>query len=446
MAYSSWNQRFAWKIAERRSDSPAMALRLRRSGSHARFPTGFSREARLVFFCYPFLLRLVSFALLGSIGWGDEPSRHQEFQVQASSPYQLAEALEERNRVPEGAVTLHARQIANLASWNCGPANLIAKDQQYRSDPKHHRNEQYEKAVGEVRSATAHRLRETTVSVALKLHFGIAACVQANRLLQRTGVELDRQLLARSKLEGEGVPIEDPFLLERLRNNWRDQILENESKERVLRIQLSELIGPCACHYSPMFSEELLASDIDVCEYLEIAARCRQEIGLLQRLRTTIDESSIETWNDLAAFLTSTPIVKPSSLGWLRRLRKRFLRAEIDQAVQNRKEWLDALMEERVAHIQKEIEVAYEQKKTAAYRWSVANEQLGIWEDRLAQLARVGEEIKGNLAEQSETRLLRLQSESSRIQRWLEWYQSSIELLLASGQLLQPSGLEGLSR
>jgi len=230
MAYSSWNQRFAWKIAERRSDSPAIDLRLRRSGVHDHLSPKSFRELRFVRSCFLSLFRLGSFAILCSNAWGDESSRPQEFQVQASSPYQLAEALEDKNRSSEGAGTFHARQIANLASWNCGPANLIAKDQQYTSEPKHHRNEQYEKAVTEVRSATAHRLRETTVSVALKLHFGIAACVQANYLLQRTGAELDRQTLARSKLEDEGIPVEDPFLLDRLRNNWRDQVVENESK------------------------------------------------------------------------------------------------------------------------------------------------------------------------------------------------------------------------
>jgi hypothetical protein len=446
MEYFSSNQRFAWKIAQRRFDGPAIDLRLRWSHGRGRFSLKSSRKARIWLFCFAFLMCFVWFAILSSIGLGEESSRQQEFQVQASRPYQLVDALEDPNSVPEGAVTLDARQIANLASWNSGPANLIAKDQPYRSDPKHRRNEQYEKAVCEVRSATAHRLRETSASVALKLHFGIAACVQANHLLQRTGVELDRQILARSKLEDEGIAVEDPFLLERLRNNWRDQVLENESKERVLRIQLSELIGPCACRYSPTFSAHLLASDIDVCEYLEIAARCRQEIAILQRLRSTIDESSIENWNDLAAFLTNTPVVRVSSLGWLRRLRRSIFRAELEQAVHNRKEWLDSLMEERAAHIQKEIEVAYEQKKTAAYRWSVAKDQLGIWEERLAQLVRIGEEIKGNLAEQSEARLMRLQSESSLIQRWLEWHQSSVELLLASGQLLQPGGLEGLYR
>jgi hypothetical protein len=244
--------------------------------------------------------------------------------------------------------------------------------------------------------------------------------------------------MAQVKLIEEGVPIPDPLLLDRLRVDWNDQLLENESKQRTLRIQLSELVGgEVACNYEPMFERNLAPSDVDVCDYLQTAMRRRHEITLLFGLRSSINDSTIELWETLAAALSGVPALRSKPLSVAGRIKRLLLRDEIEQAVQNRKQWLETLIHERTNHIRKEVEVAYETKRIAALRWANSRDQSQIWETRIQQLEKIGEELKGNVADQSAARLQALQSEVNTIKRWLDWHLANVDLENATGTILR---------
>jgi hypothetical protein len=118
------------------------------------------------------------------------------------------------------------------------------------------------------------------------------------------------------------------------------------------------------------------------------------------------------------------------------RIKRLLLRDEIEQAVQNRKQWLETLIHERTNHIRKEVEVAYETKRIAALRWANSRDQSQIWETRIRQLEKIGEELKGNVADQSAARLQALQSEVNTIKRWLDWHLANVDLENATGTIL----------
>ena len=79
-----------------------------------------------------------------------------------------------------------------------------------------------------------------------------------------------------------------------------------------------------------------------------------------------------------------------------------------------------------------EVDIAFEKKKTAALRWVKSVEQITNWETRIAQLEQLSE-VQGNLAIQLEANLNRLQAKGQRIERWVEWQQANMDLLLAIG-------------
>ena len=352
------------------------------------------------------------------------------FAIRPSEPYFVPESISLKKAID-------ASEIAMIAARQCGPANLMIRENSISTSSRCDQDVE-QTAIRSIRQATAQRFRENAATVALKLHYGLAACKKSQDLLSRTRQELDRQSNAQSKLIQEGVPIPDPLLMDRLLVDWNDQLLENESKQRALRIQLSELVGSeIACNYDPMFEFNLNPSDIDVCDYLQTAMRCRHEIALLYGLRNSINESAIELWESIAAALSGVPALRSKPLSVAGRIKRLLLRDEIEQAIQNRKQWLETLIQERTNHIRKEVEVAYETKRIAALRWANSKEQSKIWETRVLQLERIGEELKGNMADQSAARLQALQSEVNTIKRWLDWHLANVDLENATGTILR---------
>jgi hypothetical protein len=371
-----------------------------------------------------------SFVLFGqSILYSEDHAA--PFAIRPSEPYFVPEPASSLSK------SFDASEIAQIAARQCGPANLMIRENAISTHQRCEKEVELT-AICSIRQATAHRLRENAASIALKLHYGLAACKQSQELLNRTRQELDRQSMAQVKLIEEGVPIPDPLLLDRLRVDWNDQLLENESKQRTLRIQLSELVGgEVACNYEPMFERNLAPSDVDVCDYLQTAMRRRHEITLLFGLRSSINDSTIELWETLAAALSGVPALRSKPLSVAGRIKRLLLRDEIEQAVQNRKQWLETLIHERTNHIRKEVEVAYETKRIAALRWANSRDQSQIWETRIQQLEKIGEELKGNVADQSAARLQALQSEVNTIKRWLDWHLANVDLENATGTILR---------
>lgn len=334
---------------------------------------------------------------------------------------------------------LTSEQIAVLAAENCSPAKLVLQNHLSEDTSGQCHNEATRETLWEVRCAAARRLREDAASKALKLHYALAATYRADQLLQRTSAELQIQRETQTKLIAQGISIADATQLDRLTRDWEDRWLENRSKQSQLRIQLSGLIGSAwACSYHPQLDLELSPSDIDVCEYLQLAMSCRQELALLKRLRQSVDEEHLQIWDSLAGYLLGSPMAVASSKGWLTKLRRSILRSEVEQAISNRSRWLETLIQERAKQITIEVEVAFEAKRSAALRWSNAKRLTETWDGRLKELVQLGEEYQGNLASQAEARLQRLASERGEIERWLDWHQSQIDLLHATGTILSP--------
>ena len=353
------------------------------------------------------------------------------FFVSTSVPYKLP------HQKDASAQSLSAVQIGQLAAARCGAANMVAADSKSRSLHSFsvcNKDVDCEKEV--LRSfqvAIAYRLRQTASANAMKIHFGIAACLTAERIFNETEELIRQQVQAQDQLIEKGIPIPDPLLVGRLKINLDDKRLENQSKIAILRSQLSSFIGTeNACPHMPNEEDEIVPSDWDVCERTQQALGCRCDLLTMNRLRGAINAETLTVWDGIGAILSGVPSVAKPIPFWSKLLRKQRNQNENERAIAARRKWLDNLIAERTKQISLEVDIAFEKKKTAAMRWVKATEQIANWNTRIVQLEKLSE-VQGNLASQFESKLNRLLVYGQRTERWVEWHQAHIDLLLAIG-------------
>jgi hypothetical protein len=360
------------------------------------------------------------------------------FLVHSSVPYQITNTESPKSETPKSESfyrqSLSRDEIGQLASRRSAASRLVSADVRSRTYSSRANGKDDENLIlVPFQCAIAHRLRQSSAANALKLHYGIAACLQAERLLDETRSLLDVQRETQSQLIDRGIPIPDPLLVERLNTTMEDKRIDNQSKLHVLRTQLVALIGAeNACSHAPTEIDSVIPSDCDVCDRIKEALECRCDLVTLQRLRGSISAETLDLWDRIGALTSGVPTRTKTTLFWTKFLRTRCNQTENQNAVAARRAWLEELITERTKQIVMEVEIAFEKKKSAALRWVKVGTQLEHWNSRISQLEKLGES-HGNLAEQMEAKLSRQQERGLQIERWLEWHQASVDLALAIG-------------
>jgi hypothetical protein len=286
-------------------------------------------------------------------------------------------------------------------------------------------------------NVAAQKIRSEQAAAALKAHMGLAATTLGSELIDRIEAELSQQMNIQKKLIEAGVSIPDDSLLTRLQNENNDARLEIESKERVLRIQLSGLLSSSyACSYLPIVMTEMMPCDTDVCDYVERALECHYELVALGKIRGLLDPESVDLGNELLALVANVPSLPAKKVGLLSRWKASLSLHDRTSESNKQKNWMSSLITERSQEIAREIEIAYENKRAAALRWSVTKEQINVWSQRIEQLEKLGTESRGTIAELGAAKLSKLKEEARLVERWLEWQTANVELKLAMGECI----------
>jgi hypothetical protein len=388
--------------------------------------TGQQRNARWLFlFCWALLAGSHS---LSNSGYPDD-----SFSIQVIEPYPAA------TDSSKGELSLDESQILQLAC-RCTPQSelvLFLARSQEKTGNWSEAEQKRETVVCLLANVAAQKIRSERAAVAMKAHYGLAATELGTELVGRTEAELTKQMEIQKKLIEAGVSVPDDSLLTRLQNETNDSKLEIESKERVLRIQLSGLISSShACSYVPVVKTEMMPCDIDVCGYVERALECHYELAALGKIRGLLGPDSIELGNELLALVAKVPYLPVKKFGLLSRLKASLNGSDLTSESNKQKNWLNSLMMERRQEIAREIEIAYENKRTAALRWSVTKEQLNVWSRRVEQLEKLGTENRGTIAELGAAKLSKLKEEAQLIERWMEWQTANVDLKLALGECI----------
>ncbi len=332
-----------------------------------------------------------------------------------------------------------AAWIANQAYRQSDLANAIQQELTVSSAQRHATQRQLDNRAIRVQfmQAIARRHRQVAAAQALKLHYGIAALMESLQLLDAIDTAISEQMVAQKKLVESGIPIADPLQLERAKSSLFDEALEKRSRLFTLRSQLSVLVGQSiACNYSPVETIAIVPKDDEVCCWMEMGDRCRPEVSGLRALRSTITPETLDTWAQIASVMLMTPDRSPVVLSVFQPLTRLFHARDKEKDVERRRTWVDARIVERCAQIHSEVEVAFDQKRTAALRWVQAQEVVVNWETRIQQLERMAEN-RGNLPDQFQARLAMLRSRGALIERWSDWQQANVDLRLASGDDFQ---------
>jgi hypothetical protein len=377
------------------------------------------------------LLAFFVVILAGDISWAWTDGSGNSFSIQVIEPYPVA-------TVPgKSELSFDEDQILQLAC-RCSPVSDLVLSLARSQATAGHKTEAEEKRQAIVcllANVAAHKARRERAAGAMKAHFGLAATALGNELIARTEAELAQQLEIQNKLIEAGVSIPDDSLLTRLQNETKDSKLELESKERVLRIQLSGLISNSyACSYVPVAKTELIPCDVDVCEYVQRALECHYEVVALEKIRSLLGPDSVELGNELLALVANVPSLPVKKANLLLRFKAGLNRSERASESDKQKTWLSSLLMERRREIAREVEIAYENKRTAALRWSVTKEQLNAWSRRVEQLEKLGAENRGTIAELGGAKLAKLKEEARLIERWLDWQMANVDLKLAMGE------------
>lgn len=359
------------------------------------------------------------------------------FSIQVIEPYPTQAASTNANsNLGAQTLTLDESQLLQLLNYCYAPATIVqslAKPSYSKPHPSP--VEQARESITCLLAQTAaERIRSERAAAALKAHYGIAATQFAANLIERTRIELSAQDEIQARLIDAGISIPDDSLLTRLRNETNDTALETSSKEQIVRIDLSGLIpASYACRYIPLVQQELTPSDIDVCDHIQQALECHYEIVALMRIRSILTAETVDVGEEVLAALVKIPTLAARSTRLLDRIKAPWTAAERQATTNKQKQLLNSLIQERKADIGREIEIAYEKKKSAALRWSLSNEQLELWTRRIEQLEKLGNENRGTIAELGAAKLARLKEEARVIERWLEWQVANVELHQAMG-------------
>ncbi|XZE21614.1 hypothetical protein SH449x_001518 [Pirellulaceae bacterium SH449] len=359
------------------------------------------------------------------------------FSIQVIEPYPTQVPLTHANEdLGAQSLTLDESQILKLLNQYYAPVGIVQSLAKPSSSKSHlsPADQARESITCLLAQTAAERIRTERAAAALKAHYGIAASQFAANLIERTRIELNAQDEIQARLIEAGISIPDDSLLTRLRNETNDAALETNSKEQIIRIDLSGLIpASYACRYIPSVQQELTPSDIDVCEHIQQALECHYEIVALTRIRNLLSADTVNLGDEVLAALVKLPTLAARSVKLLDRIKAPWTAADRQFAANKQKQLLSSLIQERKAEISREIEIAYEKKKAAALRWSLSREQLELWTRRVEQLEKLGSENRGTIAELGAAKLARLKEESRVIERWLEWHLANVEFHQSMG-------------
>ena len=376
-----------------------------------------------------FLFSWTTLASCVSISLAAAPD--DSFSIQVIEPYPAASVSN------KGELSLDENQILQLAC-DCNPQANLALALARTPENAGNRTETEQKrdaVVCLLANVAAQKIRSERAAASLKAHYGLAATTLGSELIGRIEVELTQQMEIQNKLIEAGVSIPDDSLITRLQNETNDSKLELESKERVLRIQQSGLISNSyACSYLPIVKTEMMPCDIDVCDYVQRSLECHYELTALGKIRGLLGPESVDLGNELLAIVAKVPYLPVRKAGLLVRLKASLNISDRSSESNKQKNWLNSLMMERRQEIAREIEIAYEKKRTAALRWSVVKEQLNVWSRRIEQLEKLGIENRGTIAELGAAKLAKLKEETQLIERWLEWQTANVDLKLSMGE------------
>ncbi len=321
-----------------------------------------------------------------------------------------------------------ARQQSKLSQLLCREASAIGE---YAQKHRGHSHELARKFL----ERNAARLAQQSAEQAMLLHSGLYALDEGRPLLKQSLEGIDAAIEQQKRAVEEGIPIADPTRLFTHRIEALDRQASNELLSSKVRIQLALLIpSDIACNYHPL--EMIVPVEIpkDICAEIHQAYQRRCDLVALRELANQLTFEDLELARLAAGQLagrTLALVTKKTIFGSILRIGKQ---KEEEEFCVRKRQISDAadLLEKQIAI---QIELDWQEWRTAAYRWELAKQQVEMRQQRVEQLKRMGE-----LGRPAPVELLSAQAEhivtkGSVIERANDLRQAYIRYLSSTGQL-----------
>ncbi len=276
-----------------------------------------------------------------------------------------------------------ARQQSKLSELLCREASPSVS---MREKHRGHTHELARKFL----ERNAARLAQQSAEQAMLLHSGLYALDEGRPLLRQSLDGIDAAIEQQKRAVEQGIPIADPTRLFSHRIEALDRQASNELLSSKVRIQLALLIpNDIACSYHPLEMTVPVEIPTDLCAEIQHAYQRRCDLIALRELADQLTIKDLELARLAAGQLagrTLALVTKKTIFGSIFRLGKQ---KEEEEFCVRKKQISDAadLLEKQIAI---QIELDWQEWRTAAYRWELAKQQVEARQQRVEQLKRMG--------------------------------------------------------
>jgi hypothetical protein len=284
----------------------------------------------------------------------------------------------------------------------------------------------------------AHRFESEVIKGTLQAHVGCYTTTKLASIQLASDQELTGFFAVQQAAIENGLPVQDPSALERLRLQLLDAAVQTINANEQARSTLSILTkSPSACNYRPALDPMRYAYPQDLCMAIQEAQQARWELRLLMCLRAIIKDSDQQQCLQCASIVSSLFQI-PNFCGCSKKttlLAKLIHHCDIDQtraALITAICSLENTIKEKVAL---EVTDAWYTSNTAIERLEIAKQYQAATLNRKQQLAKVAREITSKPETIIEASLSNTKAEVDTAMRERELHEALIELAHVSGKL-----------
>jgi hypothetical protein len=283
----------------------------------------------------------------------------------------------------------------------------------------------------------ASRIEDERIKKGLTAHIVVYSTMILARQHNEAFDKLDQYEQQQKLAIENGIPIQDPLALRRIRIQMTDTAIQTIGANKNTRSQLSILTkNDLACGYQPTLEACCTAPLQDLCELITLAEQNRAELEVLRILDAMLCEQTTESCDCCASILNSLSVVAvPSNVHSDRFLSKIFGKSKIEAQTQALRSAIQAaaqIVRDRVAS---EVTDAWHKSASNQARLVLAREMSDAASQRVSQLQNLSAEVSSSPESLIDADLAAYKARGELVQREQEWQISLIDLAFSTGCL-----------
>lgn len=234
-----------------------------------------------------------------------------------------------------------------------------------------------------------------------------------------------------------GIAIQDPSALKRIRIQTTDTAIQTISANKNTRAQLSILLkSNSACDYQPTLEACCVAPLQDLCELISVAEQNRPELQVMRILDAMLCEQTNESCNCCASILNSLHVVSaPCCIQSHGLVTKIFCKSKLESQTNSLRLLVQSSSQVVKDKIASEVTDAWHKAASSQARLMLAQETADAASERVSQLGKMSAEVSASPETLLDVDLALFKARGELVQREQDWQVALIELAYSTGCL-----------